>query len=53
MHQIVPDLFVLRGLPPNAINVYLMGDVLLDAGRRYAEPAFCASSVAGRSTRMP
>jgi glyoxylase-like metal-dependent hydrolase (beta-lactamase superfamily II) len=36
MHQIVPALFVLRGLPPYAINVYLMGDVLLDAGTRYA-----------------
>ena len=38
MHQIVPDLFVLRGFPPYAINVYLMGDVLLDAGTRYAGP---------------
>ncbi len=36
MHQIVPDLSVLRGFPPYAINVYLMGDVLLDAGTRYA-----------------
>jgi glyoxylase-like metal-dependent hydrolase (beta-lactamase superfamily II) len=36
MHQIVPDLFVLRGFPRYAINVYLMGDVLLDAGSRYA-----------------
>ena len=31
MHEIVPDLFVLRGFPLYAINVYLMGDVLLDA----------------------
>ncbi len=38
MQQIVPDLFVLRGFPPYAINVYLMGDVLLDAGTRYAGP---------------
>ena len=38
MQPIVPDLFVLRGFPPYAINVYLMGDVLLDAGTRYAGP---------------
>lgn len=38
MQQIVPDLFVLRGFPPYAINIYVMGDVLLDAGTRYAGP---------------
>jgi hydroxyacylglutathione hydrolase len=36
MKEIAPDLFLLRGFPPNAINVYLMGDVLLDAGTRHA-----------------
>lgn len=36
MHEIVPDLYLLRGFPPYAINVYLMGDVLLDAATRYA-----------------
>ncbi|MEX0993257.1 MAG: MBL fold metallo-hydrolase [Solirubrobacterales bacterium] len=30
------DLYLLRGFPPNAINVYLMGDVIVDAGTRYA-----------------
>jgi glyoxylase-like metal-dependent hydrolase (beta-lactamase superfamily II) len=28
---------MLRGLPPNAINVYVAGDVLIDAGTRQAE----------------
>lgn len=27
---------MIDGLPPNAINVYLMGDVLVDAGTRHA-----------------
>jgi len=30
-------LYQLRGFPPDAINVYLMGDVLVDAGSRHAE----------------
>jgi glyoxylase-like metal-dependent hydrolase (beta-lactamase superfamily II) len=30
------DLYLLRGFPPNAINVYLAGDVLVDAGTRHA-----------------
>jgi glyoxylase-like metal-dependent hydrolase (beta-lactamase superfamily II) len=34
--QIAPDLHLLRGFPPNAINVYLMGDVLVDAATRHA-----------------
>jgi hydroxyacylglutathione hydrolase len=38
MRQIVPGLHVLRGFPAHAINVYLMGDVLLDAATRYAGP---------------
>ena len=32
MLQIVPELFVLRGFPPDAINVYLLGDVLRPLG---------------------
>ncbi|HEX8205897.1 MAG TPA: MBL fold metallo-hydrolase [Solirubrobacteraceae bacterium] len=27
---------MLRGLPPNAVNVYVLGDVLIDAGTRFA-----------------
>jgi glyoxylase-like metal-dependent hydrolase (beta-lactamase superfamily II) len=33
---IADDLYLLRGFPPNAINVYLMGDVLVDAATRHA-----------------
>jgi hydroxyacylglutathione hydrolase len=36
MKQIAEDLHLLRGFPPNAINVYLMGDVIVDAATRYA-----------------
>lgn len=37
MKRIAEDLYLLRGLPPNAINVYVMGDVIVDAATRYAE----------------
>jgi hydroxyacylglutathione hydrolase len=36
MKRLANDLYLLRGFPPHAINVYLMGDVLLDAGTRHA-----------------
>lgn len=36
MKQLAPDLWMLSGFPPNAINVYLMGDVLIDAGTRHS-----------------
>jgi hydroxyacylglutathione hydrolase len=35
MKRIAEDLDQLGGFPPNAINVYLMGGVLVDAGTRY------------------
>ncbi len=34
MRRLAEDLHQLGGFPPNAINVYLMADVLLDAGTR-------------------
>ena len=34
MEQVAPDVFLLDGFPKHAINIYLMGDVLLDAGAR-------------------
>jgi hydroxyacylglutathione hydrolase len=37
MKQLAEEVYLLRGWPPNAINVYLIGDVLLDAGTRKAE----------------
>ncbi len=36
MKKLADDLFLLDGFPPYAINVYLMGDVLVDAGTRHA-----------------
>jgi glyoxylase-like metal-dependent hydrolase (beta-lactamase superfamily II) len=37
MRQLAEGLYMLGGSPPNAINVYLAGDVLIDAGTRQAE----------------
>jgi hydroxyacylglutathione hydrolase len=36
MKQLAPDVWMLSGFPPNAINVYVIGDVLIDASTRYA-----------------
>jgi hydroxyacylglutathione hydrolase len=36
VRELADGLFQLRGFPPHAINVYLMGDVLVDAGSRHA-----------------
>jgi len=35
--ELAPDVHQLSGFPPNAINVYLVGDVLIDAATRQAE----------------
>jgi len=37
MKQLAEDLHLLRGWPPNAINVYVAGDVLIDAATRQGE----------------
>jgi glyoxylase-like metal-dependent hydrolase (beta-lactamase superfamily II) len=37
MKQLADDLYLLRGFPPNAINVYVVGDVLIDAATRQGE----------------
>jgi len=37
MKQLAEDLYQLKGRPPNAINVYIAGDVLIDAATRQAE----------------
>jgi hydroxyacylglutathione hydrolase len=47
MRELAGDVFMLRGLPPNAINVYLLGDVLLDAATRRAEKRIMRQ-IAGR-----
>ncbi|MDX6644012.1 MAG: hydroxyacylglutathione hydrolase [Solirubrobacteraceae bacterium] len=36
MKQLAEGLHQLRGFPPNGINVYLMGDVVVDAATRHA-----------------
>src|SRR5271168_5194055 len=37
MEQLAEDVYQLKGWPKNAINVYLVGDVLIDAATRQAE----------------
>jgi hydroxyacylglutathione hydrolase len=37
MKRLAEDVYQLRGFPPNAINVYLLGDVLIDAATREGE----------------
>lgn len=32
MQQLAPDVWQLSGFPPNSVNVYVLGDVLIDAG---------------------
>ena len=36
MRRLAPDVYQLRGFPPHAINVYLIGDVIVDAATRHA-----------------
>jgi hydroxyacylglutathione hydrolase len=36
MRELASGVFQLRGFPPNGINVYLLGDVLVDAASRHA-----------------
>ena len=36
MKRLADGLYQLSGFPPNAINVYLAGDVLIDAATRHA-----------------
>jgi len=37
MRELAQDVYQLKGRPPNAINVYVIGDVLIDAATRQAE----------------
>jgi hydroxyacylglutathione hydrolase len=37
VRELARDVHLLRGRPPNAINVYLVGDVLIDAATRQGE----------------
>jgi hydroxyacylglutathione hydrolase len=48
MKELAEGVHLLAGWPPNAINVYLVGDVLIDAGTRQAERRILRQ-IAGRS----
>ena len=50
MKEVAPDVWLLSGMPPNAINVFLVGDVLVDAGTRHAERRILRQ-LAGREVR--
>ena len=50
MELITEEVFLLAGFPRNAINVYLIGDVLLDAGTRF-DRGRILRQVAGRTVR--
>jgi glyoxylase-like metal-dependent hydrolase (beta-lactamase superfamily II) len=45
--QLAEDVYMLHGWPPNAINVYLVGDVLIDAATRQGEKRIMRQ-IAGR-----
>jgi hydroxyacylglutathione hydrolase len=47
VRQLAEDVYLLRGWPPNAINVYLVGDVLIDAATRQGEQRIMRE-IAGR-----
>ncbi|MBI2425434.1 MAG: MBL fold metallo-hydrolase [Candidatus Hydrogenedentes bacterium] len=48
MEKIAEDIFLLKGFPRYAINIYLIGDVLLDAGTRLARGRILRQ-IAGRT----
>lgn len=48
MKQLAEDVHMLKGFPPNAINVYVVGDVLIDAATRQAEKRIF-KQIAGRT----
>jgi glyoxylase-like metal-dependent hydrolase (beta-lactamase superfamily II) len=48
MKELADGVHLLRGFPPNAINVYLVGDVLIDAATRQAERRI-TRQIAGRT----
>jgi glyoxylase-like metal-dependent hydrolase (beta-lactamase superfamily II) len=50
MKQLAAGVHQLRGWPPNAINVYLIGDVLIDAATRQGEQRIL-KQIAGRRLR--
>ena len=51
MKELATDVHMLSGFPPNAINVYLVGDVLIDAATRQARAAHPASAARANGNR--
>ena len=51
MQEIVPGLFLLQGFPPYAINAYLAGDMLVDAGPSWYRVALLRQ-LHGRDVRL-
>lgn len=51
MKRLAEDVYMLRGFPPNAVNVYLVGDVLIDSGTRFAARRVL-SQVRGRPVNL-
>lgn len=47
MREVAPDVWHLSGFPPNSVNVYVIGDVLIDAGMR-SDRGRVLSQVRGR-----
>lgn len=47
MRELADGVHMLSGFPPNAINVYIVGDVLIDAGTRQAQRRIF-NQIAGR-----
>jgi glyoxylase-like metal-dependent hydrolase (beta-lactamase superfamily II) len=47
MKQLAEDVYMLKGFPPNAINVYVAGEVLIDSATRQAEKRIF-KQIAGR-----
>ncbi len=51
MKQLAEDVYMLKGFPPNVINVYVAGDVLIDAATRQAEKRIFKQIEGQRSPR--
>jgi len=50
MKQIADDVYLLDGFPPNGINVYLIGDVVLDAATKFGAKRILRQ-IEGRTVR--
>jgi len=53
MKQLAQDVWQLEGRPENNINVYIVGDVLIDAGTPWTPAGSSSSSKGARSPPTP